>query len=376
MHRPYPIERLERLTRGHVETLAQLRAVLGPAAGRSMERWWSDLGRGGAATTASGGRARVSVTRVWCAGSDELPRIVSRCTAAFALAGSGGRRALLTLDDTCAGAVVSALLGTPGTTPLGGHVTEGERGLLLYALSALLDQLDAPAPWSLLAEAPAPAALELEGALAVEARVDLGPAVGLAHLCLGPSLAGGGARRLEPRLLRERSGRLAGQRCGVGLAVAALRVPAQQLDGLGEGDVLIAHGLPSPAAATTGVLHVAAGGFHASVTGARVEITGRFVPGALEELMEHGQDEQVPTDTERGDAATIAEHLPVDLVVEVARVQLTGAQVLQLEPGDVLTLQRPVSSSVELRVGGRLVARGELVDVEGETGVRLTEVYD
>ena len=59
----------------------------------------------------------------------------------------------------------------------------------------------------------------------------------------------------------------------------------------------------------------------------------------------------------------LADDLPVEVVVEVGRLRLTGAQVLELGP-------------VELRVGDRLIARGELVDVEGEAGVRLSEVFD
>ena len=35
-----------------------------------------------------------------------------------------------------------------------------------------------------------------------------------------------------------------------------------------------------------------------------------------------------------------------------------------------------LAGPVDLTVGGRLVARGELVDVEGDLGVRLTEVVD
>jgi flagellar motor switch/type III secretory pathway protein FliN len=37
-------------------------------------------------------------------------------------------------------------------------------------------------------------------------------------------------------------------------------------------------------------------------------------------------------------------------------------------------LGRPLGGPVELRAGGRLLARGELCDVEGEVGVRVTEV--
>jgi flagellar motor switch/type III secretory pathway protein FliN len=44
-----------------------------------------------------------------------------------------------------------------------------------------------------------------------------------------------------------------------------------------------------------------------------------------------------------------------------------------LAPGDVIALGKRVSEPVVLRVAGLEVARGELVDIEGELGVRIRE---
>jgi len=41
--------------------------------------------------------------------------------------------------------------------------------------------------------------------------------------------------------------------------------------------------------------------------------------------------------------------------------------------GDVIALGRRVGEAVVLRVGGVPVARGELVEIEGEVGVRIIE---
>jgi flagellar motor switch protein FliN len=63
-------------------------------------------------------------------------------------------------------------------------------------------------------------------------------------------------------------------------------------------------------------------------------------------------------------------------VVELGRARLSGAQLLELSPGDVVSLERPLDAPLELRVADRLVARGELCSVDGETGIRLLELYD
>ena len=82
------------------------------------------------------------------------------------------------------------------------------------------------------------------------------------------------------------------------------------------------------------------------------------------------------TDSDADVTSTVVEHLPIEVSVELGRLQLTGAQVMDLELGDVLTLDRPVAGAVDLRVGGKLMARGELVDVDGEAGIRLLEVFE
>ncbi len=66
--------------------------------------------------------------------------------------------------------------------------------------------------------------------------------------------------------------------------------------------------------------------------------------------------------------------LPIEVVCEVARIRLAGRELVELAPGAVVPVGRPLSGAVDLTVGGRLFARGELVDVEGEIGVRVIEI--
>jgi flagellar motor switch/type III secretory pathway protein FliN len=65
---------------------------------------------------------------------------------------------------------------------------------------------------------------------------------------------------------------------------------------------------------------------------------------------------------------------PVVVRVEIGAVSLTVREWTALNPGDVLELGRRVGDPVVLRIAGREVARGDLVDVEGETGVRIREL--
>ena len=62
---------------------------------------------------------------------------------------------------------------------------------------------------------------------------------------------------------------------------------------------------------------------------------------------------------------------PVVVRVELGSVTMTAREWARLGPGDVVELGRPLGSLVTLRAGGVALAEGELVEVEGELGVRL-----
>jgi len=65
---------------------------------------------------------------------------------------------------------------------------------------------------------------------------------------------------------------------------------------------------------------------------------------------------------------------PVVVRVEVGSVTLSAREWAALRPGDVLETGIPLAQPAVLRVAGREVARGELVSVEGELGVRIREI--
>jgi flagellar motor switch/type III secretory pathway protein FliN len=64
---------------------------------------------------------------------------------------------------------------------------------------------------------------------------------------------------------------------------------------------------------------------------------------------------------------------PVVVRVEVGTAQMLAREWAELCPGDVVTLGRKLGEPVILRAGGVEIARGELVQVDGEVGVRILE---
>lgn len=66
----------------------------------------------------------------------------------------------------------------------------------------------------------------------------------------------------------------------------------------------------------------------------------------------------------------------IPISVEVGRAQMTLDEVLNLVPGSVVALDKKAEEPVDLRVNGKLVARGEVVLVDDSYGLRITQIVD
>jgi flagellar motor switch protein FliN/FliY len=66
--------------------------------------------------------------------------------------------------------------------------------------------------------------------------------------------------------------------------------------------------------------------------------------------------------------------VPVELAVEIGRTTMTIGETLALGPGSIVALNRLAGEPVDLLVNGRPIARGEVVVVDEEFGLRVTEI--
>jgi flagellar motor switch protein FliN/FliY len=67
-------------------------------------------------------------------------------------------------------------------------------------------------------------------------------------------------------------------------------------------------------------------------------------------------------------------HVPVMLTAVVGHVSLSIESLFALRKGDLLPMEEPCDSPVTLLLNGKAVARGELVAVEENLGLRITEL--
>jgi flagellar motor switch protein FliN/FliY len=67
-------------------------------------------------------------------------------------------------------------------------------------------------------------------------------------------------------------------------------------------------------------------------------------------------------------------NVPVRLTVRIGQAQLTLAELVELGPGSLVTLDRNAHEPADIFVNGRLVARGEVVTIDEKYAVRISEV--
>jgi flagellar motor switch protein FliN/FliY len=68
--------------------------------------------------------------------------------------------------------------------------------------------------------------------------------------------------------------------------------------------------------------------------------------------------------------------VPMEITAEIGRTRMTIQELLSLTPGAVVELDRPVGSPADVLVNGRLFARGEVVVVDEDFAIRITEIVD
>ncbi|MGM0906834.1 MAG: flagellar motor switch protein FliN [Pseudomonadota bacterium] len=90
------------------------------------------------------------------------------------------------------------------------------------------------------------------------------------------------------------------------------------------------------------------------------------------ELEELSEDKPVTEEEKRKLDAIL--DIPVTISMEVGRSQISIRNLLQLNQGSVVELERVAGEPLDVLVNGTLIAHGEVVVVNDKFGIRLTDV--
>jgi flagellar motor switch protein FliN/FliY len=104
--------------------------------------------------------------------------------------------------------------------------------------------------------------------------------------------------------------------------------------------------------------------------GVLVFVTGSTAPAGLSSA---GVSSASKPAAERGGMQLLSD-VSMTVTAELGRARMTVRELLELAPGAIVELDRTAGMPIDVLVNGTVVARGEVVVVDEEFGVRVTEI--
>ena len=92
--------------------------------------------------------------------------------------------------------------------------------------------------------------------------------------------------------------------------------------------------------------------------------------------MPSAADYMAPTSSSKQRDLSFFHQIPVKVTLEVASTEVALGELMRVEEGAVIELDKLAGEPLDVRVNGRLLARGEVVVVNGKYGLRLVDVVD
>ena len=79
------------------------------------------------------------------------------------------------------------------------------------------------------------------------------------------------------------------------------------------------------------------------------------------------------TDAMLRELATVYD-VSLQITIEVGRLRLRVRDLIRLAPGSIIELKKPAGEPFDICVNGIQVARGEVINVEQSSGVRIVDI--
>ena len=93
-----------------------------------------------------------------------------------------------------------------------------------------------------------------------------------------------------------------------------------------------------------------------------------------ESMIEHSNASAIQALSGDGEKMEMILDIPVSITVEIGRTKMSIRNLLQLNQGGIVALDRLAGEALDVLVNGTLVAHGEVVVVDNKFGVRLTDI--
>jgi flagellar motor switch protein FliM len=313
-------------------------------------------------------------------------------------------RVVLVVEAAFAAAVVDRMLGGDGAGPadVPRALSTAERAVLEFLCAQLLAGLNEEAGEPLFRLE----AVTGEGGgwgrgrgIVTTARVRLGRTSGIVRLVYGPAALAALDELRSPLLTRPDSGRAKLARyqtlctgADMAVVVGEADVDTDSLAGLEPGDVVVVERVFGEwdGGAARGTLRARVGGGDNvrldGVAAKRPAGAGDGAAGRLRLLVEEisvaeareagrlHMEEESELEAEAGEETGLLDSLLLTVRVELPARRISLEELTRLRAGQIVDLDCRATDPVELVADGRRIATGELVDIEGRLGVRVTRL--
>lgn len=90
--------------------------------------------------------------------------------------------------------------------------------------------------------------------------------------------------------------------------------------------------------------------------------------------VQFGQLDATPTEGINPNSIDLLKDVALVVQAELGKTRRLVRDILRLQVGSVIELEKEIGEPVDILVNNKAIARGEVVEIEGQYGVRITEI--
>jgi flagellar motor switch protein FliN/FliY len=89
----------------------------------------------------------------------------------------------------------------------------------------------------------------------------------------------------------------------------------------------------------------------------------------------------ISSQSDAGNSAVVPEgfseylDIPMSITLEIGRRSMKVREILLLKPESVVDVPKPAGENIDVYINGKLVAFGEILELESKAGIRLTDFF-